>query len=78
MAISVLFLVTLLASLQTFTASPVEPLIVGGVDAEDGEAPYIVSLQVTGIHICGGAIIGEYCACLTRISTKNSFIFSLR
>ncbi|XP_055601066.1 chymotrypsin-2-like [Uranotaenia lowii] len=33
--------------------------VVGGVDAEDGAAPYQVSIQVESGHWCGGAIVSE-------------------
>ncbi|KAK0388347.1 hypothetical protein NLU13_4592 [Sarocladium strictum] len=34
-----------------------KPFIVGGVEASAGEFPYIVSLQVSNSHICGGSLI---------------------
>lgn len=37
----------------------VDPKIVGGVDIDIREAPYQVSLQYFGAHICGGAIISK-------------------
>lgn len=34
-----------------------KPFIVGGVEASAGEFPYIVSLQRSGSHFCGGTLI---------------------
>lgn len=36
---------------------PYSERIVGGTDAEPGDAPYQVSLQVRGRHNCGGSIL---------------------
>uniref|UniRef100_A0A1Y9H266 trypsin n=1 Tax=Anopheles dirus TaxID=7168 RepID=A0A1Y9H266_9DIPT len=33
--------------------------IIGGTDAKEGAAPYIVSLQNYGRHFCGGSIVGD-------------------
>ncbi|XP_055306211.1 chymotrypsin-1-like [Sitodiplosis mosellana] len=38
---------------------PLSDRIVGGTDAEDGQAPYQCSLQQNGRHFCGCAIISE-------------------
>ena len=50
----VLLVFCLLASL----AFSEKPLIVGGVEAERGEFPYIVSLQMNS-HFCGGSLIAK-------------------
>lgn len=41
---------------MTGLAVPVQPFIVGGVQAKPNELPYQVSLQAYGNHICGGSI----------------------
>ncbi|CAA9961642.1 hypothetical protein CFE70_005048 [Pyrenophora teres f. teres 0-1] len=40
-----------------FPADTPDEDIVGGTTAASGEFPYIVSLQVSGSHICGGSLI---------------------
>lgn len=52
----------LLAFTLTATANPridMEPMIVGGVEATPGEFPFIVSLQDSSGHFCGGSLIKE-------------------
>uniref|UniRef100_A0A903Z006 trypsin n=1 Tax=Anopheles minimus TaxID=112268 RepID=A0A903Z006_9DIPT len=57
------FIVALLAAYACsgIISSPshaAEPII-GGTDAAEGAAPYQVSLQLKGYHICGGSIVGD-------------------
>ena len=49
----------LAASAGMAAAMPTDPHaeIVGGTTASAGEFPYIVSLQHSGSHFCGGALI---------------------
>lgn len=42
----------------SYGASP-QGRVVGGTDAAVNSAPFAVSFQVTGIHYCGGSIIGS-------------------
>lgn len=53
-----------LAALSAVSASPVPqwddtntPQIVGGVPAEVGDFPYLVSMQLSGRHYCGGSLL---------------------
>lgn len=41
-------------------ATPLSGRVVGGVNAEEGSAPYQVSLQAGDFHFCGGSILNEY------------------
>jgi len=34
-------------------------LVVGGIDAEFGQVPFALSLQVNGQHSCGASLISE-------------------
>lgn len=45
------------AVVGTAFTSSFHPTIVGGVEAERGEFPYIVSLRVGSSHFCGGQLI---------------------
>lgn len=56
--------VVALAALSAVSASPVPqwddtnvPQIVGGVPAQAGDFPFIVSLQRNGAHFCGGSLL---------------------
>lgn len=44
---------------EPFPEEDNEERIVGGTTAEDGVAPYQVSLQVRSSHNCGGAIVND-------------------
>jgi trypsin len=54
--VPLLVCVLLVAALNTPAFARVESKIVGGVEAERGEFPFIVSLQA-GSHFCGGSLI---------------------
>lgn len=46
--------------LSAAASTNIKPLIVGGVEAADGEFPFIVSLQADGMgHFCGGSLIAK-------------------
>ncbi len=46
-------------SASPLTEDSVETMIINGTEIEIEDAPYQVSLQVLGKHLCGGSIIGE-------------------
>uniref|UniRef100_A0A6M2DZP8 Putative chymotrypsin-like serine protease ctenocephalides felis n=1 Tax=Xenopsylla cheopis TaxID=163159 RepID=A0A6M2DZP8_XENCH len=52
--------VILLALVAFAAATPLSGRVVGGVNAEEGSAPYQVSLQAGDFHFCGGSILNEY------------------
>lgn len=56
------FIVICLYILQAHGAvirESVAPLIAGGNDVEQGDVPYQVSIQESGKHVCGGAILSQ-------------------
>lgn len=44
----------------TFEGGPQYSRIIGGIEAEAGEFPWLVSIQAGNEHFCGGAIIDEW------------------
>lgn len=52
-----LLLISLLAI--CFAYSEASTRIIGGVPATLGEFPFAVTIQLSGIHICGGLIYNE-------------------
>lgn len=51
--------IALLSGLSFSYAKDIDAKIVGGVEASVGEFPYIVSLQRSGSHFCGGSLIKQ-------------------
>ncbi|XP_043485155.1 chymotrypsin-2-like isoform X2 [Leptopilina heterotoma] len=69
-------LVTFLSSQLFVTAEDMDPKIVGGSLAKEGQFPYQVSLRKNNKHFCGGSIINENwiltaAHCLTGFNDSN-------
>ncbi|KAF2867076.1 trypsin-like cysteine/serine peptidase domain-containing protein [Massariosphaeria phaeospora] len=59
MEFKTLFLALALSAVSTASAVPQTAQIVGGVAATAGEFPFIVSLQRSGSHFCGGSLLNS-------------------
>lgn len=64
--------------------SIIEPRVVGGKNAEDGQIPYQVSLRLpaANLHFCGGAIISDRfiltaAHCMADLETRPSFVVAV-
>ncbi|XP_060534919.1 chymotrypsin-2-like [Cylas formicarius] len=51
--------VILLLAVASCTAFVVDPRIVNGTDASEGEFPYVVSLRYNLSHVCGASILSD-------------------
>ena len=56
-------------------ASPSSSRIIGGVPVSLGEFPFVVTIQLSGSHICGGLIYNERWV-LTSASCIQGYISS--
>lgn len=74
MNILLLFISIVFACLSISKASKPASFIFGGYRAKNGQFPYQVSLQVDGIHNCGGAILNSrWIVTCAHCTTSESF-----
>lgn len=73
----------ILAVCMAIARAEVEPRIIGGQNAEDGQFPYQVSLRtkLSNKHFCGGSIISSRfiltaAHCSEGITSKPLFVFA--